>query len=29
MPFWYNIWPFGIVSGHLVYIIFPFWYVWT
>jgi hypothetical protein len=28
MTIWYNIWPFGIVCGHLVYI-FPFWYVWT
>jgi hypothetical protein len=25
---WYNLWQFGIVCGHLVYI-FPFWYVWT
>jgi hypothetical protein len=19
MAFWYNLWPFGIVSGHLLY----------
>jgi hypothetical protein len=25
---WNNLWPFGIVCGHL-YIFFPFWYVWT
>jgi hypothetical protein len=24
----YDLWPFGIVCGHLVYF-FPFWYVWT
>jgi hypothetical protein len=23
---WYNLLPFGIVCGHLV---FTFWYVWT
>jgi hypothetical protein len=28
MAIWYNLWPFCIVCGHLVY--FPqFWYVWT
>jgi hypothetical protein len=26
-PFCFNLWPFGIVCGHLVF--FPFWYVWT
>jgi hypothetical protein len=26
---WYILWPFGIVCGHLVYYVFPFWYVWT
>jgi hypothetical protein len=25
---WYNLWPFGIVCGHLIYF-FPFWYVET
>jgi hypothetical protein len=28
MVIWYNLWPFGIVCGHLLYF-FPFWYVWT
>jgi hypothetical protein len=26
---WYNLWPFGIVCGYLVYVYFPFWYAWT
>jgi hypothetical protein len=26
---WCNLWQFGIVWGYLVYIFFPFWYVWT
>jgi hypothetical protein len=25
---WYNLRPFGIVCGHLVYFL-KFWYVWT
>jgi hypothetical protein len=29
MTIWYNIWPFGIVCGHLVYTLFLFWYVWA
>jgi hypothetical protein len=28
MSIWYNLWPFDIVCGHLLYI-FPIWYVWT
>jgi hypothetical protein len=24
----YNVWPSGVVCGHLVYF-FPFWLVWT
>jgi hypothetical protein len=28
MANWYNLWPFGIVCGHLVYVFFPIWYVW-
>jgi phosphotransferase system glucose/maltose/N-acetylglucosamine-specific IIC component len=24
---WYNLWPFGIFCGYLVF--FTFWYVWT
>jgi hypothetical protein len=26
---WYNLLPFGIVCGHLLYVYFPIWYVWT
>jgi hypothetical protein len=26
--YWYMLWTFGIVCGHLVDF-FPFWYVWT
>jgi hypothetical protein len=26
---WYNVWQFGVVSGPLVYLFFPFWYVQT
>jgi hypothetical protein len=25
MAIWYNLWPFGIVCGHLL----CFWYAWT
>jgi hypothetical protein len=28
MAILHNLWQFGIVCGHLVYL-FPFWYVWT
>jgi hypothetical protein len=28
MAIWYNLWPFGIVCGHLLYF-FPFRYVRT
>jgi hypothetical protein len=28
MAIWYNLWPFGIVCGPLVYF-FPISYVWT
>jgi hypothetical protein len=28
MAIWYNLWPFGMVCGHLLYF-FPIWYVWT
>jgi hypothetical protein len=28
MAVWYNLWPSGIVCGHLLYF-FPIWYVWT
>jgi hypothetical protein len=26
---WYILWPFCIVCGHMVGILFPIWYVWT
>jgi hypothetical protein len=26
MAIWYNLWPFGMVCGHLF---FPIWYVWN
>jgi hypothetical protein len=25
---WHNLWPVGIVCGHLVYVFVTFWYVW-
>jgi hypothetical protein len=25
---WYNLLPFGIFCGRLVYVFFPYWYVW-
>jgi hypothetical protein len=28
MAIWYNLWPFGIVCGHLLYF-FQIWNVWT
>jgi hypothetical protein len=28
LAIWYNLRPFGLVCGHLVYFI-PSWYVWT
>jgi hypothetical protein len=28
MAIWYNLWPFGIVCGHLLNF-FPIWKVWT
>jgi hypothetical protein len=29
MAIGHNVWQFGIVCGHLVYVILPFWYVRT
>jgi hypothetical protein len=33
---WYKLWPFGLVRGHLLYVVcghlvyfFPIWHVWT
>jgi hypothetical protein len=28
MAIWYNVWPFGVVCGPLIYFL-PFWYIWA